>query len=287
MKYFFSLLLILTFQVKAAETLTLPDLTSPVMDLANLMSESERKDLSDLAYEIYTNNGPQITILTVPDLQGYPIEEYSIRVAEKWQLGTKEKDNGMLVVISQAERSMRIEVGNGIEGEVTDYDTAQYTKRIFPAYFRSGKFHDGLRIFMQDMAAKFNVKLDQGLNFVRRAPPRTRVGGGIGNGIIIAVIFVLIIGSSLFKGRPFARGIFTGAGFTGVSFLMGLPLMLLFIIFIVGLILGVVGIGNFLTAMMLSGGGRGGGFGGGGFGGGGGWGGGGGGFSGGGSSGRW
>ena len=113
-----------------AAELQLPNLSSPVMDLAGLMSEADKKDLSDLAYEIYAHNGPQITVLTVPDLQGYPIEEFSIRVAEKWQLGTKEKDNGLLVVISKQEREMRIEVGNGIEGEVTDYDTAKYTRGI-------------------------------------------------------------------------------------------------------------------------------------------------------------
>lgn len=286
MRALLSFIFIFSFNVWGAE-LKLPALNSPVMDLAGLMNESDKADLAELAYEINANNGPQITILTVPDMQGYEIEDYAIRVAEKWQLGTKEKDNGLLVVIAVQERAMRIEVGNGIEGEITDYDTARYTQKIFPEYFRSGNFHDGLRIFMQDVAKIFNVQLNQGNRYVTRAAPPTKMGGQ-GNLILIGIIVILIIGSALFKGKPMARGLFTGIGFSGMSFMFGIPLMMMIIIFIVGLVLGMMGIGNFLFMMaMNSGRGGRGGFGGGGFGGGGGWGGGGGGFSGGGSSGRW
>lgn len=282
MRFLFSLLLLISLSASGAE-LQLPALSSPVMDLAGMLSEAERKDLSELAYEINTNNGPQMTILTVNDMQDYPIEEFSIRVAEKWQLGTKEKDNGLLVIIAKAERQMRIEVGNGIEGEVTDYDTTKYTKEIFPQYFKGGQFHAGLRIFMEDMAAKFNIKLGGTENrIVRRAPQRST--NKAGNLIIMAILAILGFGSLLFKDKPVLRGGFTGVGFAGVSLFLGIPIGMMIAIFVFGLILGLIGIGNFLTAVALSGGGRGGGFGGGG---GGGWSGGGGGFSGGGSSGSW
>jgi uncharacterized protein len=288
-RYLFSLILLLSFQLQAAEStqLQLPALSSPVMDMAGMLNESERQDLANFAYEIYTNNGPQITILTVENMQGYPIEEFSIRVAEKWQLGSKEKDNGLLVVIAKEEHQMRIEVGNGIEGEITDYDTTKYTRDLWPDYFRRGEFHDGLKIFMEDVADKFQIKTDPGNRVVRRAPQRTSIPGG--NFLIIAIIAILAFGAMIFKGRPLARGLFTGVGFGGVSLLMGIPLAMLIIIFFFGLVLGLVGIGNFLTALLFSGRGGGGGFGGGGFGGGGGggWSGGGGGFSGGGSSGSW
>lgn len=287
MRYLLSLILLLSFQLQAAEsTLQLPALTSPVMDLAGLMNEGDRADLANYAYEIYTHNGPQITILTVPDMQGYPIEEYSIRVAEKWQLGSKEKDNGLLIVIAQAERQMRIEVGNGIEGEITDFDTIKYTRELWPQYFRRGEYHDGLKIFMEDVAEKFQIKTEPGNKVIRRAPERSPVRGG--NFIIIAIAMILAFGSMLFK-KPLGRGLFTGLGFAGVSFFIGLPVLILIFIFLFGLILGLVGVGNFLTALLMSGRGGGGGYGGGGFGGGGGggWSGGGGGFSGGGSSGSW
>lgn len=290
MRLYLSLFLFLSLflsEVHCAE-LELPSLTSPVMDLAGLMTEEERASLSELAYEINTNNGPQITILTVPNLQGNAIEEFSIRVADKWQLGTKEKDNGLLVVVAKEERQMRIEVGQGLEGDLTDYDTAKYTRQIFPQYFRRNEYYAGLRVFMEDMAARFNIKVNQeSPGLVRRSPAPVRVKGG--EFIIMAILGILIFGAMIFRGRPLARGLFTGFGFAGTSLIMGIPVGLLIAIFIFGLFLGMIGIGNFLTALAMSGGrgGRGG-FGGGGFGGsGGGWSGGGGGFSGGGSSGNW
>lgn len=262
-------------------SLKLPALTSPVMDLGGLLNDGEERDLSAMAYEIYTNNGPQITILTVPDLQGYPIEDFSIAVAEKWQLGTKEKDNGLLVIIAKAERQMRIEVGNGIEGEITDYDTTRFTRQIFPEYFRRGDYHGALKLFMLDTAERFNIKLTQGTRVpVRRAPhaiPKINLG------FIIVMLVVLAVIGSIFKRRPGLRGVSSGLSVAAVGGLMGFPLMLLFIMFIVGSVIGLIGLGNFLVMLASSGGhhrGGGGGFGGG-------WSGGGGGFSGGGSSGSW
>ena len=283
MHFIFSLLLCLSLNAKSAE-LQLPALTSPVMDLGHFLNETENRDLSQLAYEIQSNKGPQITILTVPDLQGYEIEDYSIRVAEKWQLGTKEKDNGLLVILSRKERKVRIEVGNGIEGEITDYHTSKFTREVFPQFFKQAQFHAGLRMFMEDVAQKFNIKIGGQQNgYVRRVRKPTK--SGIGEYLIISIIGVLVFGSMIFKNRPVARGLFTGLGFSGVFFFLGIPILFILAVFVFGLALGLMGIGNFLAALASS---HGGGYGGGGrSSGGGGWSGGGGGFSGGGSSGSW
>jgi uncharacterized protein len=285
-RLFLFLTLFFSLSVSGAEV-QLPALNSPVMDLAGMLNDAEKQDLSNLAYEINTNNGPQITILTVPDMQGLEIEDFSMKVADKWQLGTKEKDNGLLVVIAKQEHRMRIEVGQGLEGDLTDYDTARYTRELFPMYFKRGEFHEGLKIFMTDMAARFNVKLTgERQQYVR---PAKRVQNGLFDYLLPVILGIIVIGSFVFPRNRGARGLFTGVGFSVFSGLLGFPIILIIIVFVFGLLLGVVGIGNFLAAIATSGGGRGGGgFGGGGFGGGsGGWGGGGGGFSGGGSSGSW
>ena len=289
MRAFLILILFFSFSVWGAE-IQIPTLSSPVMDEASFLSEAEREDLSQLAYEINTHQGPQITIFTVNDLQGNEIEEFSIRVAEKWQLGTKEKDNGLLIVIAKQERKMRIEVGNGIEGEITDYEANQYINQVLKPYFKEGKFHSGLRLVMQDVASKFNIQLEQGQSYVRRAPRRQLK---IPSSVIIAfpfIIGIIILAQMFLKDRPFARGIFTGVGFAGVGFFFGLAsLALIGFIFLMGLFIGIIGLHNLLYAIASSSGhGH---YGGGGFGGGssggGGWSGGGGGFSGGGSSGDW
>lgn len=283
MRFFLSLVFLLSFKVWGQEV-QVPALNSPVMDLAGMLSVQEREDLSKFAYEIYTHNGPQITILTVNDLQGFAIEDYSMTVAEKWKLGTKKAGNGILVLISKNDRKMRIEVGEGIEGEITDYDTAQYTRQVFPEYFRRGDYHGGLRLFMQDVAGKFNIKDSEENPYVKRVAP-ARQGSPLGP-LLPFFVIVLVVSYLIARKKPMLRGVLSGAGIAGVGWFMmpGLGLMILILAF-VGFLIGIIGIGNILMGLAMSGGGRGGG---GGFGGGGGgWGGGGGGFSGGGSSGSW
>ncbi len=283
MRIFLSLIFLLSFSVWAQE-LQVPALTSPVMDTAGILSAEEREDLAKYAYEIYTHNGPQVTIYVVPDLQGFAIEDYSIKVAEKWQLGTKKAGNGILVLIAKNDRQMRIEVGEGIEGELTDYDTSQYTRKIFPEYFRRGEFHAGLRLFLEDVARRFNIKEQNESSLVRRAAP-ARPNSPFGPALPFFVI-VLVVSYLIGMKKPLLRGTLSGAGMAGVGWLMipGIGTAIIFLV-IFGFLIGVIGIGNILMGLAMSGGrGGGGGYGGGG---GGGWGGGGGGFSGGGSSGSW
>ena len=91
-----------------------------VHDDAKVMSTQGIQRLESLlkAYEDSTTN--QIAVLITPSLDGDVLEEYSLRVAEKWQLGQKERDNGVLLLIAIKDRKMRIEVGEGLEGVLTD-----------------------------------------------------------------------------------------------------------------------------------------------------------------------
>lgn len=282
MKILISFLLLFCFQVSGAE-LQLPALTSPVMDLGNFLNESERQDLEGTIRQIHEKSGPQITILTVPDLQGYPIEEFSIRVAEKWKLGTKQKGNGLLITISKAEREMRIEVGEGIEGEITDFESNTYIREILTPNFKQGNFYLGLKEVLNAVANKFNIQTSA-TQFVRRAPKR-HAPIKIPAAFPILVL-AIIIGHLILRKHPIARGLYTGVGLGFGGFLLGLGGLIIGL-FIFGFVIGLTGLSNFLFMMAQSGSHRGGGYGGGGFGGGGGWSGGGGGFSGGGSSGRW
>ena len=285
MRYLFSLILILSLNVWGAE-IQIPALNSPVMDEAGFLTPEQKQDLSQLAYEINTHQGPQITILTVPDLQDYEIEDFSIRVAEKWQLGTKEKDNGLLIVIAKAEHKMRIEVGNGIEGEITDYESNQYINNILTPAFKAGDFHGGLKAVMLDVAQKFNLKLSEGNRYVRRAPQSSSIPAPLRVAFPF-LIGVLILGQIILGKKPVARGIFTGAGMAGVGFFVGAAgLAMIGFMFLMGLLIGLIGLQNLLFALAAGSSHRGGGGFGGGSGGGS-WGGGGGGFSGGGSSGSW
>jgi uncharacterized protein len=287
-----ALLFFLIQAISWGSEIQIPVLRAPVMDEAALLNESEEADLNQVAYEIHTHQGPQVTILTLNDLQGLEIEDFSIRVVEKWQLGTKEKDNGLLILISKAERKMRIEVGNGIEGEITDYEANQYINQILKPAFRQGQYHAGLRLILQDVAKKFNLKLEQERGFIRRsARPQMKIQIPEGLRKAFPFILILFIGAQIIlRNSPRARGVVSGLTFSGVGFFLGAGLVLYLALFILGTVLGLIGLHNVLYALLeansphhrggygsYSGGGSSGR----------GWSGGGGGFSGGGSSGDW
>lgn len=270
------------------QDIKIPSLRSPVMDEAHLMHPAQRQKLEGLIYSLYQQKGPQITVLTVDDLQGYPIEEFSIRVAEKWQLGLKKVGNGLLILISKNDRKMRIEVGEGIEGEITDVETHRWIQNYMVPAFRQNDYYAGIGQVILRVAEKFEIDLGQGRVVSRSRAHQHRANSPF-NLALPFIVLILVTVHLIFNKKPLLRGVFSGAGMAGVSFFMAPALGVgVFIVFIVGFLIGLIGLSNVLFAIAASSGrgGRGG-FGGGGFGGGGGWSGGGGGFSGGGSSGSW
>jgi uncharacterized protein len=124
-----------------------PDLTGPVVDEAGVLSSAEARRLDALARAGLAQSGArgvQLQFLLVETLDDQPIEDFSIRVAERWKLGTKGKDNGLLVVVVTKDRKMRIEVGGGLEGEVTDAQAARVIRDVMAPAFRQGKYGAGL-----------------------------------------------------------------------------------------------------------------------------------------------
>lgn len=103
---------------------------------------AEKLEAQLKAYEDSTSN--QIAILTINTLEGESIEEYSLRVAEKWKLGQKDKDNGVLLLIAVEDHKMRIEVGHGLEGVLTDALCNRIIRNEMAPAFRRADFDDGI-----------------------------------------------------------------------------------------------------------------------------------------------
>ena len=101
-------------------SLEIPLLKARINDLANLLSSGEEAQLERLLEEAENKTTSQFALLTLQSLQGESLEDYSIRVAEKWKIGQKGLDNGVIVIIAMAERKIRIEVGYGLEPILTD-----------------------------------------------------------------------------------------------------------------------------------------------------------------------
>ncbi|MEO6599692.1 MAG: TPM domain-containing protein, partial [Polyangiaceae bacterium] len=103
-----------------AFALDVPPLVAHVNDTAGMLSEGERAQLEAQLTEYEHKTGRQFALLTIPTLDGDALESFSIRVVEAWKLGQKGKDSGLLLLVVQKEHKLRIEVGYGLEGTVTD-----------------------------------------------------------------------------------------------------------------------------------------------------------------------
>lgn len=128
----------------SAAALDVPPLTGRVMDNAHLLPEPLVKTLSDdlAAHEARTGN--QVALLTLPSLEGEPLEEFSHRVATTWKLGHKGTDNGVLVLVVPGDRKVRIEVGYGLEGTLTDAKSSRIIREEMVPRFKDGDFPGGI-----------------------------------------------------------------------------------------------------------------------------------------------
>jgi uncharacterized protein len=230
-------------------SLDVPEHSGPVVDLAGVLSRSEQTQIAASLVQFKRTYGPQLQVLVIPELQDETIESYSIKVVDQWQLGSKEKDDGVLLLVATEDRKVRIEVGQGLEGDLTDAQAGRIVRAGIIPFFKQGQVSAGILIGLSLIAESVGGKLE---NVPAPRMERQQRSGKSNAGFIIFLL-LFMIGPRLFGGRR--RG----------------------------------GIGGALLGGMLLGGAMGGrhrGFGGGGgFGGG--FGGGGGGFSGGGASGGW
>lgn len=287
-------LLVLIILLQTVFCLEVPKLTGRINDQANLLSTEQRQQLDDflMSYERQTSN--QLAVLIIPSLAGDSLEDFSIRVVEKWQLGQKGKNNGLLLLIALQERKIRFEVGYGLEPKITDAFSGELIREVLAPAFRENRFYDGIYSALYAITQKIGAEF-QPDNFQK---PVYRVDqSGVNNIpegnleviLILAIMFGFMaksIGTVNYR-RGFWGSIFLPIVvfmFLGIPFSLPLLLMLIifgfpftFIMILISTIFGMMGRGGFY----------GGGFGGGSSGGFGGFSGGGGSFGGGGSSGGW
>jgi len=138
--FFFVFLLLLPI---AGEAANVPALRGYVNDYGNMISPSVEADLAVILKKFEESDSTQVVILTVPSLGGDPIEDYSIKVAETWKIGQKGKDNGILFLVSRDDRKMRIEVGRGLEGKLTDLTAGRIIDLVVKPKFKTEDYDGG------------------------------------------------------------------------------------------------------------------------------------------------
>jgi uncharacterized protein len=121
-----------------------PILQQRVTDFTNSLNFNEWRSLETRLKQFEDSTSTQIAVLLINSLQGASIEEYSMHVFEKNKLGQKGKDNGVLIVVAKEEHKIRIDVGYGLEGVLTDAAVSQITERDIKPYFKANNFYGGL-----------------------------------------------------------------------------------------------------------------------------------------------
>jgi uncharacterized protein len=122
-----------------------PALTGRVVDNADLLSPQTERVLTEQLRAHADSTSNQIAVLTIESLEGAVLEQYSIEVARAWELGQEEFDNGVLVLVAEQERDIRIEVGYGLEGALPDVVASRIIRYEMTPRFRQGDFDGGVR----------------------------------------------------------------------------------------------------------------------------------------------
>jgi len=134
----------LTISAGKAAALTVPAYKGYVNDYANMLSPAAEQKLERALQSFELTDSTQIAVLTIDSLEGDSLEDFSIRTVDQWKIGQKEKDNGVLFLIVENDRKLRIEVGRGLEGVLTDLMSGRIIDQIVTPLFKDGKFNAGV-----------------------------------------------------------------------------------------------------------------------------------------------
>jgi len=287
----FLTVLTLCWAVLAGAQAPVPPMGGRVTDLTGTLSVEQKSVLEEALRSFEARKGSQVAVLIVPSTEPETIEQYALRVAEMWKPGRKNVDDGALLVVAKDDRKLRIEVGYGLEGALTDAACKRIIAEIIVPRFRQGDYYGGIAAGVDRI-----LRVIDGEPLPKPDPRRSGRTRGIGSFLPVLMILALVVGAVLHTvlGR-FPGALVTGGAVSVVGWMLAGAISVALVAGVVAFLFTLIGggMGGHGIGRGRYGGGYGGGFGsgfGGGFGGGGFGGGGfsgGGGFGGGGASGNW
>jgi uncharacterized protein len=209
------LMLALLILPQLAEAQNFPKLTGRVVDEAKLLSPAQKQQLEALSTDVGNVAQRQFVVATIPDLQGYPIEDYGYKLGREWGIGQKDANNGIILIVAPNERKVRIEVGYGLEPIMTDaLSQTIIDDQILPK-FRSGDMPGGIVAGAQAIAEQMKAPPEAAEARVKAAaaePQAARSSGSSSDGffaifwIVIILFFVLPIIFRGARGRKYRGG---------------------------------------------------------------------------------
>jgi uncharacterized protein len=183
-----------------------PALTGRVVDDAHVLSPATAQKLDGELASLETQTGHQLVVATVPDLQGYEIEDYGYQLGRAWQLGRKGVNDGAILLVAPKERKVRIEVGYGLEPVLTDALSSVILQQKVLPQFRQGRMEQGVVDGAEALIAQLALPDDQAKANVAQAAAQPRAQardqGGAGGRLPVLLVVVVIVWviSSLLRG---------------------------------------------------------------------------------------
>jgi uncharacterized protein len=208
------LALLVCWACSALALVAVPPLSGRVVDQTGTLAASDIASLTQTLKDLETRKGSQVAVLIVPTTDGEAIEQYSLRVAEAWKIGRKKIDDGALLVIAKNDRRLRIEVGYGLEGALTDATTKRIIDEDITPKFKTGDFAGGVSAGVDRV-----VRVAEGEKLPEPEPPHWQDTGllsGIDPFNPFVLAFVFIVGSALRAALGRLVGSAATGGFVGV-----------------------------------------------------------------------
>lgn len=212
-------------QLALAALVEVPAFSAYVVDLTQTLSASQQSALEEKLTNFQATKGSQIAVLIVPTTQPEAIEQYAIRVVDEWKVGRENIDDGLLVLVAKDDRKMRIEVGYGLEGAVTDLYAKRIISETMTPHFKQGDFAGGI-----DAAVNQLIGLIEGEPLPAPTQPRINANqledllpmllfGGLISGMMLRGIFGTFFGSAINGGLIGTIVFFIGLSILGASVL--------------------------------------------------------------------
>ncbi|MCD6327538.1 TPM domain-containing protein [bacterium] len=179
----------------------LPAFKGYVNDYVGLLDANHEKYLTNLLGELDKKTGAQVAVAIIKSTAPLDLETYSVDLAQKWGIGKKGKDNGVLVLVARDDRRMRIEVGYGLEPKFTDGQSGRIIRSAFTPYFKQNRYSEGILIgttaVAQHIASIYGVTLSGASTGVKKPTTRHRAACG---GLLLPLLFILFFGRRGFLG---------------------------------------------------------------------------------------
>ncbi len=180
----------------AAAWLQVPDLAGRrIHDLAGLLSPQVTQELDAQLEQLEQATGAQVAILVLTSLEGEPLEDYSIRVVEKWKLGRAGVDDGVLLLISRDDRAVRVDVGYGLESTLTDVRSRRIVSNLIVPRFRDADFDGGVRAAIDAIDASVRGQEELVPPALMDSSDNQLSGAPLLEKVIFAGVFAMVVGT--------------------------------------------------------------------------------------------